>query len=144
MQVGSWPAEVYRSNLKMAGSSADTSMLSLNVTQEQRNTIEALFNHNNWNFVPVEDDIVGETEELDHELLAPRSCQPKSNDPNDNKCIHCICRPCITSDRFRQLWWPIQCHPARRRNSSLRRNLYKKYWTMLYHRGVWAMEEYQQ
>lgn len=125
----------------MSQNTQDVNLLSLYVTLEQRNTIEALFTHNNWDFSAVECPPVGPDREAeDYDLVQPLA--PFSQDEQADRCPHCLCRPCITSEQFRQLWWPIETVPSSRRNSGLRKALYRKFWTMLYHRGVWADPEY--
>ena len=128
----------------MSQDNSDTTLLSLHVTQEQRDTIEALFNHNNWNFTEANDTVPGRNtnDDNDYDLVQPLCCVDQDEDAD--KCPQCLCKPCITDNRFRQLWWPVDCQPARRRNHGIRKGLYRKFWTMLYHRGIWADEEYLQ
>jgi hypothetical protein len=130
----------------MSQDSSDTSVLSLHVTQEQRNTIEALFRHNNWNFDVVDTcgsgDNGSESGNDESDLVRPNVCFEQDSD--SDRCPHCLCKPCITDERHRQLWWPEQSYTPRRKNSGLRKRLYQKFWTMMYHRGIWAEEEYLQ
>lgn len=58
-------------------------------------------------------------------------------DHNSSECIYCYCRPCITDEVNRQLWWETDTHPKHRRNRNLRKEIYKRFWTMMYHRDVW-------
>ena len=57
----------------MSQDNSDTTLLSLHVTQEQRDTIEALFNHNNWNFTEANDTVPGRNtnDDNDYDCLAP-------------------------------------------------------------------------
>lgn len=128
----------------MSQDTQDRNLLSLYVTQEQRDNIEALFIHNNWDFSAVDVPLTGSVRDTcksaDCDLVRPSVVFPQ--DQEAERCPHCLCRPCITNEQFRQLWWPTDPVPPRRRNSGLRKGLYRKFWTMLYHRGIWADPEY--
>lgn len=63
-------------------------------------------------------------------------------DPEEARCPHCLCQPCITNEVNRQFWWENQAQAAHLRNIRYRKIAYKKFWTMLYHRGVWLDPEY--
>jgi predicted nuclease of restriction endonuclease-like RecB superfamily len=56
--------------------------------------------------------------------------------------IYCFCRPCITNERNRQLWWETDNQIEHERNSQLRKEKYKRFWTNLFHRGVWKDPRY--
>ena len=43
---------------------------------------------------------------------------------------------CVLDESNRQSWWPSDCIQPRRTNNTKRKILYKKFWTMLCHRGV--------
>ena len=53
------------------------------------------------------------------------------------QCPFCFCSPCITDESNRQLWWEVENLPPHARNSEKRKKLYKKFWTMMHHRGTW-------
>lgn len=55
----------------------------------------------------------------------------------EGECDHCLCRPCVTSERYQQLWWEEREHAPNRRNSKRRKRNYKRFCVMLPHRGVW-------
>ncbi|CAG2245020.1 unnamed protein product [Mytilus edulis] len=63
-------------------------------------------------------------------------------DPSKEECRYCFCKPCITDDQNRQMWWHGQSEVAHQRNSSLRKEHYKRFWTMLLHRGAWNDDRY--
>ena len=44
---------------------------------------------------------------------------------------------CITNLGHKQLWWEDEPQPPLKRNSSIRKGLYKLFWTMLHHRQGW-------
>lgn len=48
-------------------------------------------------------------------------------DPNSTECIYCFCRPCITDEVNRQLWWETDTHPKHRRNTAEIEIYVKKY-----------------
>ena len=41
-------------------------------------------------------------------------------DINFDKCPHCLCRPCITSECFSQGWWASESERPCRRSNGLR------------------------
>ena len=46
-------------------------------------------------------------------------------DDNFDEYLYCFCRPCITNERNRQLWWETDYQIEHERNSQLRK--YKKF-----------------
>ncbi|VDI53167.1 Hypothetical predicted protein [Mytilus galloprovincialis] len=70
----------------------------------------------------------------------------ESNDHSENyhieqdqespECSYCLCRPCITDERNRQMWWENENCVPHERNSFLRKDKFKRFWTNLFHRGV--------
>ena len=63
-------------------------------------------------------------------------------DDNFDEYLYCFCRPCITNERNRQLWWETDYQIEHERNSQLRKEKYKRFWTNLFHRGVWKDPRY--
>ena len=51
-------------------------------------------------------------------------------------------KPCITNEQNRQLWWETENHPSNQRNTGLRKDKYKRFWTMMFHREVWKDPRY--
>ena len=120
---------------------SDKFVVSLLLTEEQRLAIKAFFGHNNWNYtettspemaVPPEDDLDLEPGHI------------ISQDPDAAECVYCLCRPCITDASNQQLWWDSEPQEAHERNSVIRKGLYKRFWTMLFHRGAWLDPRYKQ
>jgi hypothetical protein len=86
---------------------------------------------------PVESELVTVTKLYEE---APRFVIQQQEDAVE--CPYCLCRPCITNDNNRQMWWETEQQPARAENSGTRKRLYKYFWTMLYHRLVWEDPRY--
>lgn len=136
----------------------DKQKITLEVDEVQYETIRALFNHSDWEFSPIID-----TEEnggnVQNPKMIDKDTQTDGNfedfdDSEDNnyrieqditieECMYCLCRPCITDEQNRQFWWENDTQVPHRRNSFLRKEKYKRFWTMMHHRGVWNDERYQ-
>lgn len=113
-------------------------VVQLVVTEEQRLVIEHLFAHNHWTY-----EECGEREEHGDFDDGPRAPgYIKQQNLNEPECAHCLCRPCITDPSNKQMWWEEEQQPPHARNSSIRKGLYKRFWTMLYHRQVWQDPRY--
>ncbi|KAK3108818.1 hypothetical protein FSP39_016352 [Pinctada imbricata] len=116
-------------------------VLSLKVNRSQRDAIAALFAENNWDFEEVQLQNVESIDEgQDGEFV--RSFRIRQSDMAE-ECPYCLCQPCITDESNRQMWWPTDNSLPSLRNHSLRKELYKKFWTMLFHRGVFLDPRYQ-
>ncbi|CAC5406684.1 PLXNA [Mytilus coruscus] len=63
-------------------------------------------------------------------------------DQESPECPYCLCRPCITDEQNRQLWWENENCAPHERNSFLRKNKFIRFWTNLFHRGVWNDQRY--
>ena len=114
-----------------------TSRISATLSEEKLAAIRALFACNGWDWNSEwEMEIEDETPETtsDSVIIPP--------DPEQNECPECFCRPCVVDDTNRQLWWPENPKPASSKNNKNRKMLYKKFWTMLCHRGVWQDRHY--
>ncbi len=59
-----------------------------------------------------------------------------------DECPHCLCQPCVLCDENVQLWWPKAFTPPHPDNDQYRYALYRRFWTMLYRRGVFCDERY--
>ena len=120
-----------------------TSKISANLSEEKLAAIRALFAYNGWDWdsnweEPRED--VPDTPEPTNGQDDPEIHFPPV--PHFPECPECFCQPCIVHDMHRQLWWPQQAKPASSQNNKCRKVLYKKFWTMLSHRGVWQDGRY--
>ena len=120
--------------------------LFLGVTEEQRKAIMELYSQNNWDLNEMSESTRSQCNHQNcHAQVQENSLNPEpliKMDPSDEKCPHCLCRPCIISEQFRQSWWASQNERPRIQNSGLRKTAYRKFWTMMYHRGVWNCQEY--
>jgi hypothetical protein len=118
-----------------------TFTLTLKVTRLQRDTIHQLFNHSGWEFNEVTNDsaLNNSTQDSDEDDVPPFVIQQ-----NDEavECVYCWCKPCITSECYRQLWWETENTAADGNNHSLRKPIYYRFWTMLFHRQVWKDPRY--
>jgi hypothetical protein len=54
----------------------------------------------------------------------------EQNDDFD-ECQYCLCKPCITHENNRQMWWETENQIPHERNSMLRKSDYKRFWTKL-------------
>ena len=117
----------------------EKSILAIEVTANQRETIRHLFNHNDWNFkdVPVEES-ADQSKSVDSEDYVIQQSE------NAEECEHCLSSPCITCETNRQMWWLEEPEMANRSNTQLRKDKYKIFWTMLFHRNVWKDPRYRE
>ena len=53
----------------------------------------------------------------------------------------CFVTPCVALERFRHLWWETDPFPARPDNNKLRKQKYRKFWSMLanWERSDWYL-----
>ena len=114
------------------------SLMSLYVTQEQRELIYAMWAHNDWDIEEATSHSPGPVE-----LDGPITDFVIEQSSTDQECGFCLCRPCITDQTNRQMWWETESHAADQSNSSLRKPIYKRFWTMLLHRRVWDDPRYK-
>ena len=121
--------------------------LTLMVTALQRETIFSMFHHHDW-------DIEEVTETSDSTLQGTSSSSGAVEEDtgdafvinhrdNAEECPHCLCRPCITDSGNKQMWWEDVNQPESVENSSRRKQHYRRFWTMLLHRGVWRDFRYK-
>ncbi|OWF50015.1 hypothetical protein KP79_PYT00924 [Mizuhopecten yessoensis] len=123
------------------------SILALVVTQEQKDTIYKLFNHYDWEFneVPVQDQVETSSgnnlsSDVDNGTDVEQFTVEQVSDAEE--CEYCLCRPSITNESNKQLWWETEKVEQHKRNSALRKEKYKRFWTNLFHRKVWKYPRY--
>lgn len=121
----------------------EKSILAIEVTETQRETIRHLFNHNDWNFkeVPVEES-ADQSKSVDSDPEFEDYVIQQSEEAEE--CEHCLSSPCITCETNRQMWWLEEPEMANRSNAQLRKDKYKRFWTMLFHRNVWKDPRYRE
>jgi hypothetical protein len=127
----------------------------MELSDDQLENIRGVFNHFDWDFdsavISDSNSLVNaetqtdspendyETNNIDEFVNEPFRIQ---QDPNSSECIYCFCRPCITDEVNRQMWWETEPHPKHKRNRNLRKEKYKRFWTMMYHREIWDHPRY--
>lgn len=119
--------------------SEEMSILAIEVSETQRETIRQLFAHNDWEFneVPIEESTTNSQASQDTEESDPHFEEYAINQNQEaEECQHCLCRPCIPLETNRQLWWLVKCKQPNRSNSQRRKDKYKRFWTMLLHRKI--------
>ena len=139
--------------------------ITLNVSEEQMDTINHLFNHYGWNYDEISRAYSNGSASSSAEnskdrndvacQTAPQNLPLDDNDdngyqeynipqsPDEEECRFCLCRPCITYEQNRQFWWEDNTEAPCRRNSALRKEKYKRFWTMMFHRDAWKVPRYQ-
>ncbi|CAC5426768.1 unnamed protein product [Mytilus coruscus] len=102
-------------------------VLSLEVTQEQREAIYHFFANNDWEFKDIsgENASVEKNESNEGDFFI-------AHDENSDECPNCLCRQSITNERNRQLWWENENHPEHERNAYLRKDKYKRFGPICY------------
>ncbi|OWF41269.1 hypothetical protein KP79_PYT18901 [Mizuhopecten yessoensis] len=121
--------------------------VTLVVNEEQRNAISQLFQEKHWEYSEKNNE--GDCQEESASMTPDTSNQVTCSgftipqDTDSDECQYCLCRPCITNERNKQQWWELRENPQNRKNNIHRKELYKRFWTMLYHRGAWGDQRYQ-
>ncbi|KAJ8314866.1 hypothetical protein KUTeg_007016 [Tegillarca granosa] len=147
-------------------SSEETFILHLKVNNLQKETIFQMFCHHNWDFIQVPKEKVNtlskqtqtltiedfrqevtvtpaDTDIQDSGILQVNTFRLQQNE-QEPECQYCLCKPCITNENNKQLWWEDEPLPPRDNNNKERKERYKYFWTMLLHRGVWDDERYKE
>lgn len=94
----------------------DTSIITLRVNSDQRESIIQFINFNEWELEEMicEENTTG-NEDIGADDFERTFCIPQSQ--NCDECEHCFCKPCITDGRNRQMWWPSEPALPDRRNT---------------------------
>ena len=117
-------------------------LLQIRLSEEQIEAMKAYFNHYDWDWNP---EMVSENRGDGDETGAYEDFQPViPPDTEADTCNQCLCAPCVLDESNRQSWWPSVNSSERRTNNTKRKILYKKFWTMLCHRGVFENQVYIQ
>ena len=117
-------------------------LLAIQVTQEQRDFIEEVFKSKGWDLKVVDPKEITQSGPGDGDgggeggfFIPPQE--------DSEECIHCLSAPCVTNERYRQLWWKTEPVNPHRQNRTVRKTIYKRFWVMLLHRGVWGDPRYR-
>lgn len=60
-------------------------------------------------------------------------------DPDEVECPHCYLRPCAITHRQ---GWLEKAQPPKLSNRNIRKKMYKKFWSVMDHRGAWREPRY--
>ena len=129
--------------------------ITLHMTPLQEEAVKAFWAHNDWNYeadlVASQDDVIDMVPATNSSsdvivqaiVQEPPPLGPEAPNipPIDgaNECQHCYCTPCVTT--FPQGWLG-NGQQARPGNNLIRKDRYKKFWSMLKTRGAWLDERY--
>ena len=130
--------------MKMAaGDNSQRITVTLNLTTVQYDAVSQLFQQSQWDLeearVPSNSLDISGSEGVDMAADSTSQCPEYSIPPvnGQQRCPFCFCCPCITDESNRQFWWENQNQLPHERNSEKRKKNYKKFWTMMHHRGAW-------
>jgi hypothetical protein len=132
---------------------SEKNKVTMELNSHQLETIKSLFGHYNWDINIEAESFVSEnggntqdkctqTESMETETEDENPGFVIEQDQSQNECPYCFCKPCITNEQNSQLWWHANTEEPHLRNSGLRKEHYKRFWTMLLHRGVWNDDRY--
>jgi len=146
--------------MTMAENSEPKSVLKINVTNEQRDVIRALFGHYDWKLEELNDgnNTENNSSENNNKNTSNATEREGNNDPvsgsvvddiqsgavgqiPDNVCVHCFCDPCVTGNPQAWLGNGQNPHP---RNSGIRKRIYKKFWKLMNDRNAFSCPHYIQ
>ena len=116
------------------------------LSDEQYRAIESFFIHNDWNFEDCTEEMLGAQALGEQQDVGDLRENPPLFErvlAGSEECPYCLCGPCITSEENRQLWWETESVPPHAQNRKLRKEAYRKFWTMLLHKGVWNHPDYK-
>ena len=106
------------------------------VDETEEHMIRGIYNHFDLELKEASHDDITQhrkNQQVDVDANYPVLIQPVAG---EQECPHCLCSPCVTSQRFTQVWWYTQPRMPSLSNSAKRRTVYKKFWVMLLHRGL--------
>lgn len=115
-------------------------IITLQVSQQQKTELMEWISGREWN----KDAVLGVVEydgSLEEIKVTPRKPMEREKEGSEI-CEHCYCAPCVTDITNKQQWWPEADSEPKIGNNVKRKNIYYKFWTMLYHRGVWNFPQY--
>ncbi|CAC5385921.1 unnamed protein product [Mytilus coruscus] len=116
--------------------------VTMELSDLQLETIKNLFGHNDWEIKILMTLLALKTDNNEEDEDDDQPGFVIQQDPSQVECRYCFYKPCITDEQNRQMWWHGQSEVPHQRNSSLRKEHYKRFWTMLLHRGAWNDDRY--
>ena len=123
----------------MANNSSDSvknDIIIKGLNLEQTHAIKTLFEQKKWSLdIGVVDENDGISTKCADYFIPPTQ--------DKTRCPFCFCQPCITDNDNRQLWWCDSAKDPEVQNSGKRKDCYRRFWAMMFHRGVWNTEEYK-
>ena len=96
--------------------------ISLIVTEEQKETLLSMFGYYGVNDSKVTQvNEATQTDEITEESDGGAGEENENSfiihqDPNSEECPFCMCKPCITDENNRQLWWETESQQKHIRN----------------------------
>ena len=143
-----------------AENSEQKSVLKINVTNEQRDVIRALFGHYDWKLEELNDGNNTEYNSVENNNQNTSNATEREGNNDtvsgsvdndiqsgavgqipDNVCVHCFCDPCVTINPQAWLGNGQNPHP---RNSEIRKRIYKKFWKLMNDRNAFSCPHYIQ
>lgn len=123
------------------------------INHEQKDAVQQLFERNGWPWNVEVTDVCGTESSASSKLDdVPRSpplalslnwrptfSVSDSRESQSAECEFCFCVPCVTTSRQS---WLSTGQSAHRRNSGIRKKMYRKFWTMLEMRNAWRHPVY--
>ena len=109
--------------------------ITINVTPEQHEAIRNMFHEKGWQL-----ELVNSEDGDTYHSYKPGYVI--ENSTVGEECPHCYCTPCVTDNANRQQWWVQVARQPNRMNAKLRKQAYRRFWTMLYHRLAWLDARY--
>lgn len=122
----------------------------LRISDEQFESMRYFFSHHGWDWDSCLQSVTHDSSTSQNEELYVQADSVPNVAPiiprnlNSNECPDCFSQPCVLDKSNEQSWWPNRTALPKKGNRALRRKLYKKFWTMLCHRGVWKDDRYVQ
>lgn len=130
-------------------------LLVLKVDGAQKAVIQQLFCHMKWNYnqalqkvevvavAPASLPASAQKQEISEEEEPEEPGYVDPHDLNAEECMFCFCKPCITDNVNKQMWWEDALQPVSRWNSRRRKCHYRKFWTMLTHKQAFDDDRYK-
>jgi len=126
----------------VAPAQVQQNLITLQLSNEQQARLMEFIRDQHWNEDVIRPNLPEENandNQLENIRVNPQFYIPPGE---GDKCKECFCTPCITNEANRQRWWCEENSEPANGNNSLRKACYYKFWTMMYHRGIWSLPDY--